>query len=158
VSGYNSDGIKIEGGDGAGKESVYEYNYVTLYEPPGSDNHSDGMQSSSDRDFVVRHSVVYTPPADGGNAAIFCQAWNGSSNYMIGNITIHGNYLYGGNYTVFLMGGKQLDNGEGLPKNYWLEPGCYTLTENTFEGGFNYGSLSTVADDTQLIQSGNIWP
>ena len=99
----HGDGIKLW------DESVYEYNYINVSKADGSDKHVDGMQSSGHSDVVVRRNWVQALDDDGGNSAIFIQAFTGSEDQQSRNILVQGNYFNGGNYTIFMEDGKSGD-------------------------------------------------
>ena len=144
ISGF-ADGIKVE------SSSLYEDNYIHMAKPAGSAKHLDGIQASGDSDFVIRNNVIEVPVDDGGNSAVFVQAWNGAANSHVRNVTVSNNYLKGGNYTVFLSGGKDSDGSDPAS---WIHD--YYLLDNTFHpDGYRYGSLR-VANCAETTISGNV--
>lgn len=148
VSGY-ADGIKLENGTPE-DPSIYELNYVHMSKPAGSAKHLDGMQGSMDSYVTVRHNVIDADIGKGGNAAVFMQAWNGAKCEHIYSNTVHGNYLRGGNYTVYLEGGKDQCGGD---TGQWVHD--YRLTDNVFEGGYRYGHVR-FGNKAETTISGNV--
>lgn len=143
ITGY-ADGIKAESG------GLYEYNYIHMWKPAGSAKHLDGIQGSGDSDYTIRRNVIDQPIASGGNSAIFVQAWYGSGNAHVRNVTVEQNYVRGGNFVVYLEGGKDKDGSD--PKS-WVHG--YRLVDNVFsDSGYRYG-LVRVANCAQTTVKGN---
>lgn len=65
--------------------------------PPGSANHSDGIQVRKATRVHVLRSVIDAPHTEGGNAALIIQAAEGP----IDDVLIEANHLGGGNNTVY---------------------------------------------------------
>lgn len=143
ISGF-ADGIKAE------PYSLYEANYIHMYKPSGASKHLDGIQGSGDSHVTIRGNVIDADINKGGNAAVLTQGWNGSNCVHVTNNVVEGNYLYGGNYTVYFNGGKAVC---GQPDGYWLTD--HYLLDNVFEGGFRYGHFRTHNTGETTI-SGNV--
>lgn len=95
-----ADGVKLWNG------SEYRYNYIRMKRPAGSDKHMDGMQGSGKTNYWVHHNDVEAKIADGGNSAIFMQAYTGAVDNPVVDVLVENNRLNGGNYTVFTEDGK----------------------------------------------------
>jgi hypothetical protein len=144
ITGY-ADGIKAE------SDGLYEYNYIHMWKPVGSSKHLDGIQGSGDSDYTIRRNVIDAPISAGGNSAIFVQAWWGSGNAHVRNVVVDQNYVSGGNYVVYLEGGKDKDGTD--PKS-WVHD--YRLTDNVFgTSGYRYGLLR-VANCAETTVTGNV--
>lgn len=100
ISGF-ADGIKADGGS-----SVYERNYIHMHKPSGSTKHLDAIQGSGDSHFTVRQNVIDANIEAGGNACVLAQAWTGQANVFTYDVRIVENYLTGGNFTLYVIGGK----------------------------------------------------
>ena len=144
ITGY-ADGIKVETG------GLYEGNYISMTKPAGSAKHLDGIQASSDRNFTIRHNVIDGNSNRGGNAAVFVQAWNGAINQNIYNINVTENYVSGGNYTIFMEGGKDKDGSD--PKQ-WISDAH--MTGNVFIPGTERYGYARIANCTTTTTTGNI--
>jgi hypothetical protein len=143
ISGY-ADGIKADSG------SLYELNHIHMSKPSGSTKHLDGIQSSGDSNVTIRNNVIDADIANGGNAAVFAQAFNGTQNIAIENVVVVGNLLAGGNYTVFFEGGKTYD---GTAPGSWVRG--YQLLGNSFVANARYGPFRA-ANCAETTVSGNI--
>ena len=137
IHGLTDDGVKL--GDNATLQDSWIHDMT-----PSADAHADGgqMQGGS-RNVVVRHNVI--DMANGrefGNAALFIAPDLGPSSD--GPVTITGNWLNGGNYTVFCVDGN---NGQYFVKNI-------TFTNNRFGRQSNYGPSRV---NVPITQSGNVW-
>ena len=88
---------------------------------PGAGSHADGgqMQSGS-RNVMVRHNVI---DVGSGNSALFLAPDLGPSSP--GPVTVTGNWLDGGNFTLFCVDGN---NGQ-----YFVDH--ITITDNRFGRG-----------------------
>ncbi len=71
--------------------------YLIASKPDGSLNHSDGIQVRKATGVKIHGNVIHAPHTDGGNAAAIVQAAEGN----IDNVLVEGNYLSGGNHTLF---------------------------------------------------------
>jgi hypothetical protein len=100
-----------------------------------SSSHNDGVQQNGGRDDVVRHNTIFNPHNQ-TSCVNFTTDFGG-----ISNITITGNLLNGGNYTVYSRSG-----GNG-------DPTGVSVTDNQFGGADVYGLLS---DDGSVSWSGNV--
>jgi hypothetical protein len=144
ISGF-ADGIKVESG------GLYELNYIHMAKPDGAAKHLDGIQGSGDTDYTIRSNVIDADVARGGNAAIFVQAWNGARNVDVANVVVSGNYLVGGNFTVYLEGGKDTDGSDPAS---WVHN--FQLTNNTFAPDrYRYG-LVRIANCDETVLATNI--
>jgi len=128
------DGIKVDEADTFTIEDCYLYDM----DAPGGDNHWDGleMDGRSDNGTITGNNIInqYTD-----TSAIMIDNWGGSSD----NITVDGNRLIGGGYTVYCdgqFGGGPLTN--------------ISFTNNVMgEGQWGYGSIESPCNPTW---SGNV--
>jgi hypothetical protein len=100
-----------------------------------SSSHNDGVQQNGGSDDVVKHNTIFNPHNQ-TSCVNFTTDFGG-----ISNITITGNLLNGGNYTVYSRSG-----GNG-------DPAGVTVTGNQFGGADVFGLLS---DDGSVTWSGNV--
>ena len=100
-----------------------------------SSSHNDGVQQNGGRDDVVKHNTIFNPHNQ-TSCVNFTTDFGG-----ISDITITGNLLNGGNYTVYSRSG-----GNG-------DPAGVSVTGNQFGGADVYGLLS---DDGSVTWSGNV--
>src|SRR6266516_8124957 len=100
-----------------------------------SSSHNDGVQQNGGSGDVVRHNTIFNPHNQ-TSCVNFTTDFGG-----ISNITITGNLLNGGNYTVYSRSG-----GNG-------DPAGVSVTGNQFGGADVYGLLS---DDGSVTWSGNV--
>ena len=100
-----------------------------------SSSHNDGVQQNGGRDDVVKHNTIFNPHNQ-TSCVNFTTDFGG-----ISDITITGNVLNGGNYTVYSRSG-----GNG-------DPAGVSVTGNQFGGADVYGLLS---DDGSVTWSGNV--
>ncbi len=112
-----------------------------------SDSHNDGVQSLGTTNLYVAHNTIVL--ADGATAAVILST--GSAPVMT-NVTITGNLLGGGAFTVY--GGYSADE-DSLEK-----VGNISITDNhfstkTFPRGGAYGPLTST--DPPVRVSGNTW-
>ena len=143
ISGF-ADGIKVESG------GLYENNYIHVSKPDASGKHLDGVQASGDSDYTIRNNVIEAPIDVGGNSAVFVQAWNGYENFHVSNVTVANNYLRGGNYVLFLNGGKDSD---GSIEASWVHN--YRATGNVFaRDGYRFGYIRAT-NCGQTVTEGN---
>ena len=130
--------------------SLYEYNYIRMARFPGSDIHVDGIQGSGSTNYTIRFNVIDVPAESGGNAAVFVQAYNGTANQVVRNVRVEANYLRGGNYVLFLNGGKTFD---GSNPASWIDD--YAAIGNVFSPtGYRYGFI-TATHCPETITAGN---
>ncbi len=135
-----ADGIKIESGT-AEDRSLYERNYIRMSKPSGAAKHLDGMQASGDSYFTIRENVIDADIAAGGNAAIFIQAYNGAACTHAYSPLVERNYVFGGNYCIYLMGGKESKcaNPESYGHNYICRDNVFTPDpDGTLNSGSGY--------------------
>jgi len=100
-----------------------------------STSHNDGVQQNGGSNDVVRHNTIFNPHNQ-TSCVNFTTDFGG-----ISNITITGNLLNGGNYTVYSRSG-----GNG-------DPTGVTVTDNHFGSADVFGLLS---DDGSVAWSGNV--
>jgi hypothetical protein len=100
-----------------------------------SSSHDDGVQQNGGSNDVVRHNTIFNPHNQ-TSCVNFTTDFGG-----INNLTITGNLLNGGNYTVYSRSG-----GNG-------DPAGVTVTGNQFGGADVFGLLS---DDGSVTWSGNV--
>jgi hypothetical protein len=143
ITGY-ADGIKAESG------GLYEYNYIHMSKPAGSAKHLDGIQGSGDSNYTIRRNVIDSPISAGGNSAIFVQAWWGQGNSHVHDVVVEQNYVSGGNYVVYLEGGKDKD---GSNPASWVHD--YRLIDNVFGPSGNRYGLLRVANCAETTVQGN---
>jgi Right handed beta helix region len=131
----NGDGVKIGNGD------VYERNWIHMTKPDaGSDLHLDGLQADGGgTGVVIRQNRIELPPEVDGNAAIII---NGSMAPSRGDILIEGNWLDGGNYTIYA----------GRNKDGSCQPDVRAIG-NRFGRSERYGLLSS--GDCEVTWRGN---
>jgi hypothetical protein len=124
------DGVKVA------SDSTYERNHIAMAKPSGAEKHLDGMQNSGASNVIIRENYIDVPASVGGNSAIFTHDYFNP----IENVLIEGNYLNGGNYTVFVEGEERTTGVE--------------VSDNRFGRDFRYGPVrfsAAVGDD------GNVW-
>ena len=100
-----------------------------------SSSHNDGVQQNGGSDDVVKHNTIFNPHNQ-TSCVNFTTDFGG-----ISNITITGNLLNGGNYTVYSRSG-----GNG-------DPSGVTVTDNHFGSADVFGLLS---NDGSVTWSGNV--
>lgn len=133
------DGFKI------GSNDVYEDNYIhDLVITSGS--HNDGMQSLGSNNVLIRHNTIIL--ADGATSAILLSTGSGAQR----NITIEGNLLGGGAYTVY--GGYQ-QGVDQLSRVSNIVIRDNHITTQVFPKGGYYGPFTSV--DPPVVLSGNVW-
>jgi hypothetical protein len=106
--------------------------------PPGSANHSDGVQVRKAQRAHLIGNVIDAPHTEGGNACAIIQAAEGA----IDDVLIEGNHLGGGNNTLYTTS----------------KDGLYPITNvrilrNVFSPVFRYGIHFGVYDEW----AGNVW-
>jgi hypothetical protein len=123
-----SDGIVASGNNG-GVLACYFHDLGTL---PGA--HADGVQISGGTNWLIRGNNFDLPEKPGhlSNAGVFLESYFGPTS----NVTLDGNWLNGGNYSVF---SRDNDRGYGTPSGVHI-------INNLFGRDYNYGLLSTDAD------------
>ncbi|HXZ72328.1 MAG TPA: hypothetical protein VEH31_15860 [Streptosporangiaceae bacterium] len=99
------------------------------------DSHNDGVQQNGGHNDIVRHNTIFNPHNQ-TSCVNFTTDFGG-----ISNITITGNLLNGGDYTVYSRSG-----GNG-------DPTGVRVTGNQFGGADVFGLLSA---DGSVIWSGNV--
>ena len=110
---------------------------------PAADAHADGGQLQSGvRNLVIKNNVIDMSSAPSANSALFIAPDLGPS--TSGPVTIDGNWLDGGNYSLFCVDGN---NGQYSVKNI-------SITNNKFGRGAAYGPSRI---NVPVTQSGNVW-
>lgn len=110
---------------------------------PSPDAHADGGQVQSGvRSLVVRNNVIDLSTTARANAALFIAPDLGPS--TDGPITITGNWLNGGNYTLFCLDGNW--------GQYYI--GNISITNNRFGRSAQYGPAHV---NVPITESGNVW-
>lgn len=135
------DGVKL------GKNTRLVDSYIHNFTPaPGA--HADGaqLQDASARRVVVRRNTIdlASPGVNsgyGGNSAIILKPDLGTLS-AAGGVLVEGNYLNGGNYTLYLV------NSEDRKINQ------VTIRDNRFGRVHRYGARSV---NTPCIWTGNVW-
>jgi hypothetical protein len=119
IHSMGSDGLKI------GSNTTLRDSFLHGFTPK-SGAHADGAQLQSGvKNVMIAHNTI----VDASNAALFMAPDLGPS--APGPVVIDGNLLGGGNYTVYIVDG---DNGKYHQQGY-------SLTNNRFKGGAQYGPL-----------------
>jgi hypothetical protein len=140
IRAHGADAVKTAGG------ATHVGNHIVVSKPSGSSHHTDGVQTRKGTGLTFVGNVIDAPAAQGGNAALIIQGADGP----IRNVEIRGNYLSGGNYTVYTT----------------QDIGGVTIVDNVFAPhmddhvlGYRYGvirntaSNATVRDNTFLDES-----
>jgi len=110
---------------------------------PAPDAHADGGQMQDGvRNLVVRNNVIDLSNVDAANSALFLAPDFGPSSD--GPVTIDGNWLDGGNFTLYCVDGN---DGQYIVKSI-------SVTNNEFGRGAKYGPADV---NVPISQSGNIW-
>jgi hypothetical protein len=122
------DGIQMYSGDTITDSYIHDLAFT-------DGSHNDGIQQNGGSNDVVRHNTI-SNPHNQTSCVNFTTDFGG-----ISNITITGNLLNGGNYTVYSRSG-----GNG-------DPTGVRVTDNHFGRADVYGLLSA---DGSVIWSGNV--
>ena len=110
---------------------------------PAADAHADGGQLQGGvRNLVIKNNVIDMSSAPSANSALFIAPDLGPS--TSGPVTIDGNWLDGGNYSLFCVDGN---NGQYFVKNI-------SIINNKFGRGAAYGPSRI---NVPVTQSGNVW-
>jgi hypothetical protein len=110
---------------------------------PGPGAHADGGQMQGGvRNLVVTHNTIDVSSARSANSALFLAPDLGPS--ADGPVTIAGNYLAGGNYTLFCVDGA---DGRYLVKNI-------TIRDNVFGRSGGYGAARI---NVPVTWANNVW-
>ncbi|NMM15820.1 MAG: hypothetical protein HHJ14_01400 [Cellulomonas sp.] len=110
---------------------------------PASGAHSDGGQLQSGvTNLVVRHNAINLSNVVDANSALFLAPDLGPS--TAGPVTIDGNWLDGGNFTLFCVDGN---NGQYFVQNI-------SIINNKFGRLAQYGPSRI---NVPITQSGNVW-
>jgi hypothetical protein len=110
---------------------------------PAAGAHADGGQMQEGvNNLVVRHNVIDLANVDTANSALFLAPDFGPNSD--GPVTIDGNWLDGGNFTLYCVDGN---NGQYVVRNI-------TITSNRFGRGAQYGPADV---NVPITQSGNVW-
>jgi hypothetical protein len=135
IRGTYGDGVKL------GSDVLLQDSWIHDL-TPASGAHADGGQVQSGvSNTVIRHNAIDLGSTGNANAALFLAPDLGPS--TDGPLTIDGNKLNGGNYTVFCVDGN---NGQYFVKNI-------TFTGNRFGDDFQYGRSNV---NVPITQSGNL--
>lgn len=109
---------------------------------PSSDSHWDGVQVQAGvTNTVIKGNVIDASGAD-ANSALFLAPDQGPSTN--GPLTVAGNWLDGGNYTVFV--------NDGAGKQYYITD--ISVTDNRFGHGAKYGPAYV---NVPVTWTGNVW-
>lgn len=138
IHGTTQDGAKL------GDNTLLQDSWIHDLTPEAG-AHSDGAQLQDGAvNVAVKHNYIDSSSASGGfgNSALFIAPDLGPS--TVGPLTITGNYLNGGNYTIYIVDGA---NGKFVIGNI-------SVTNNSFGHTARYGPSST---NVPFVQSGNIW-
>jgi Right handed beta helix region len=129
VSGCN-DGIQMYDHDVLENSYIHDLAFT-------SSSHNDGVQQNGGSDDVVKHNTIFNP-----HNQTSCVNFNTDFG-GVSDITITGNLLNGGNYTVYVRDGGR---GNGTPTGV-------SVTDNHFGGADVFGLLSA---DGSVAWSGNV--
>jgi hypothetical protein len=138
VYGTGADGINPY------SDAVIEANWVHGLAVPGlhPGPHADGIQMTKGSNVVIRGNFIDVPIDSGmasSNSCIFLKTDMGP----ISNVTIEGNWLNGGNYTIYSLAA----NGNGAPTGV-------TVANNRFGRDYRYALASFGGP---VASSGNVW-
>ena len=134
IHGVAEDGVKL--GSNVTLQDSYLHDFT-----PSAGAHADGGQlQAGEVHVVVRHNFIN--PGTSANSALFIAPDLGPS--TAGPVTIDGNVLGGGNYTVFCLDGN---NGQ-----YFV--GNISITNNRFLTGAQYGPDRV---NVPVTWTGNVW-
>jgi hypothetical protein len=122
------DGIQMYSGDVLENSYIHDLAFT-------SSSHNDGVQQNGGRDDVVKHNTIFNPHNQ-TSCVNFTTDFGG-----ISDITITGNLLNGGNYTVYSRSG-----GNGNPTGV-------SVTGNQFGSADVFGLVSA---DGSITWSGNV--
>lgn len=150
VAGYNNtltrcnihgtvDGMKLGSNDIV--QDCYIHDLVLT-----ADSHNDGLQSLGSEGVLIRHNTIIVK--DGGTSAILLSTGSGAQR----NITIDGNLLGGGAFTVY--GGYQ-SGVDVLSRVSNIRITNNHITTAIFARGGAYGPFTSV--DSPVVMSGNVW-
>lgn len=133
------DGVRADG------RVTIEQSYIHhLARLPGS--HNDTIQTLKGSDIVIRDNTLSpynTMTEDSMNAAYIISA--GVSGGPVDRVTFTGNYLNGGNYTVYMGAG-----GDHPVTNV-------TVAGNTWGRDFRYGPVTALTSDADWDRATNVW-
>jgi len=139
IHNFPDDGVKL--GSNVLLQDSYIHDFATA-----AGAHADGGQMQSGvTNLVVRHNTILakTITGTGANAALFIAPDLGPSTN--GPVTITGNLLSGGNYTVYIVDGN---NGQYFVQNI-------SLTNNRWvRNSYQYGVVDI---NVPVTKSGNVW-
>jgi hypothetical protein len=121
IHGTTGDGVKL------GSNVLLQDSWIHDMTPSAS-AHADGAQmQSGERNVTIRHNRIDMTAARSANSALFLAPDLGPS--TDGPVLVEGNYLDGGNYTVYCVDG---DDGAYVVGNI-------TFRNNVFGRGARYG-------------------
>jgi len=134
IHGVTDDGVKL------GSNVLLQDSYLHDFTPSAGAHADGGQMQSGEVNLVVRHN--YINPGLGTNSALFIAPDLGPSSP--GPVTIDGNILGGGNFTIYCVDGN---NGQYFVRNI-------SITNNRFLNNAQYGP-----DDVNVpvTWAGNVW-
>jgi Carbohydrate binding module (family 6)/Right handed beta helix region len=135
IHAMSSDGVKL------GSNVLLEQSWIHQLTPAAGSHGDGGQMQAGITNTVVRNNAIDVS-SSGSNAALFLAPDLGPSSN--GPLTVEGNYLDGGNYTVYCVDGN---NGEYFVRNI-------TIRNNTFGSHSKYGAKRT---NVALTWTGNTW-
>lgn len=113
-------------------------------------SHADGIQTQGGFNIEVSANFFDMPIADGPNGpgapygSNACCIFQAKNVGPVGNVNVVGNWLNGGNYTVYFAG---ID---------WPISDC-TLINNRFGRDYRHGVLTTPGTNINTVVEGNVW-
>lgn len=132
--------------------SLYERNYVHCTSPLADPQHTDEIQASGRSFITVRQNVFFADIHAGASSCGIFQGWNSPNNVLMEEVHVSQNYFQGGNYALYMIGGKP-NPGESDPLYDPNNPTWYyqymrncSMIDNAFEG--------TLAADPGNVQPG----
>lgn len=119
------DGIK------AANYSLYEKNVITMERGPETSKHVDGIQASGSSGWTARQNWIDQAYQGGHNSAIFAQPYTGKVDTEISDISIVGNWVNGGTFTIQI--GKPKGEGADFVSDV-------VISDNVFFDDYKYGA------------------
>ena len=130
----------------AGDDVVFRDSYIHDLAMTG-DSHNDGIQSLGTSSLKIVHNTIIAPK--GSTSAIILST---GSAYAMRNVSIDGNLLGGGAYTVY---GGYLVGVDALSKISNISITDNRFTTQVYPRGGAFGPLTSVSDPVDV--SGNTW-